>query len=417
MRNKYIGVIVILMSLLYPDLLQAQFSLSGEYRPRTELSHGYKKLVNSDQDAQMVTSQRTRLNLNYRNDYLLTKLVLQDVRLWGGQAQLVTNEDYAVSIHEAWAEIMLSDEFSLKAGRQEVAYDDHRIFGTVGWAQQARSHDMLLFKYSGDWDLHFGLAYHHDDNLNDDNPATATAHNDAYTSLQYVWFHNNWDASKLSLLLLNNGVPDAVDPANKVRYTQTIGGRYMVELTPITLASNLYFQNGKDASNMDVGAYNFLIEVSGSISDNMSFVGGFERLSGSDWDETDNKSFTPFYGTNHKFNGFMDYFYVGNHIGNVGLNDMYGKITVKNNDVTMGAHAHIFSSAAKIGPGVDNYLGTEIDLSLSYQFKPAVSFGFGWSTMLASDSMEVLKGGGDKGAFQHWGYAMIVVKPQFFPLK
>ena len=40
-----------------------------------------------------------------------------------------------------------------------------------------------------------------------------------------------------------------------------------------------------------------------------------------DKDYKENNSFTPFYGTNHKFNGHMDYFYVGNHIGNVGLRE------------------------------------------------------------------------------------------------
>lgn len=52
----------------------------------------------------MFTSQRTRLNLDYTGDKITTKLVLQDVRNWGNQKQLVGNEDYVISIHEAWAE-------------------------------------------------------------------------------------------------------------------------------------------------------------------------------------------------------------------------------------------------------------------------------------------------------------------------
>ena len=40
----------------------AQFKLSGEFRPRTELSHGYGTLSSDDQDASLFTAQRTRLN-------------------------------------------------------------------------------------------------------------------------------------------------------------------------------------------------------------------------------------------------------------------------------------------------------------------------------------------------------------------
>jgi len=81
--------------------VHAQFSLSGEFRPRTEFSRGYKTLAVEDQKMSTATAQRTRLNAIYVTDVLKTKLVLQDVRYWGSQPQLVTNEDYATSVHEA----------------------------------------------------------------------------------------------------------------------------------------------------------------------------------------------------------------------------------------------------------------------------------------------------------------------------
>ncbi|HSM47731.1 MAG TPA: hypothetical protein VK872_07945, partial [Draconibacterium sp.] len=90
----------------------AQFSLSGEFRPRTEFSHGYKTLAYEDQDWSTITTQRARLNFIFQNEVLRTKLVLQDVRQWGSQPQLVTNEDYATSIHEAWAEVFFVPGFS-----------------------------------------------------------------------------------------------------------------------------------------------------------------------------------------------------------------------------------------------------------------------------------------------------------------
>ena len=69
-----------------------------------------------------------------------------NVRTWRNQPQQIANQDFATSVHQAWAEMNFSPEISLKVGRQELAYDDQRIFGNAGWAQQARSHDVALYK-------------------------------------------------------------------------------------------------------------------------------------------------------------------------------------------------------------------------------------------------------------------------------
>ena len=66
----------------------------------------------------VAASQRTRLNALFAAEPVQAKLSLQDVRYWGSQPQSVANEDYAVSIHEAWAESSWL-KLSLRAGRQE----------------------------------------------------------------------------------------------------------------------------------------------------------------------------------------------------------------------------------------------------------------------------------------------------------
>ena len=135
LKSGLVAVVIVL--LIIP--VKAQFRLSGEFRPRTEFSHGYKSLATENQDWSVATAQRTRLNAIFSANGINTKLVLQDVRYWGSQPQLVANEDYATSVHEGWAEIFLTENFSLKAGRQELVYDDSRIFRNVGRAHQARS--------------------------------------------------------------------------------------------------------------------------------------------------------------------------------------------------------------------------------------------------------------------------------------
>ncbi len=64
---------------------KSQFVLSGEFRPRTEFSRGYKTLASKGQVLSIATAQRTRLNALFKTEGIQTKLVLQDVRYWGSQ--------------------------------------------------------------------------------------------------------------------------------------------------------------------------------------------------------------------------------------------------------------------------------------------------------------------------------------------
>jgi len=391
--------------IIITQTLKAQFSLTGEFRPRTEFSHGYKNLAYENQYWSTITTQRSRLNFVFQNEVLRTKLVLQDVRQWGSQPQLITNEDYATSIHEAWAEVFFTPVFSLQAGRQELNYDDHRIFGNVGWAQQARSHDIALLKYEKNFKIHFGIAHHENSDLTNniyDGP-------DAYKDLQFLWFNKTWEKNSLSLLLLNNGVP-VIEKSNQVtKYSQTMGGRYSKGFEKWSLASNLYWQTGKHANGKEINALNFLAEISLK----NKFIAGYEYLSGNSYDKTEKVyAFTPLYGTNHKFNGFMDYFYVGNHINSVGLNDIYLKYDWSKEQFVFNADLHYFASAGKIAKDSENYFGTELDLTFSYKIHEAVSISAGWSILFAAESMELLKGG-DYKTGNHWAYIMLSVTPAF----
>ncbi len=119
------------------------------------------------------------------------------------------------------------------------------------------------------------------------------------------------------------------------------------------------------------------------------------------------------YGTNHAFNGHMDYFYVGNHINSVGLNDVYLKYAYKKEKFGFTGHLHYFAPAGKISADAKNYLGTELDLGVSYAVQPNAVLSAGWSVMFAGEGMELLKGG-DHTTGQHWGFIMLAVTPTFF---
>jgi hypothetical protein len=144
---------------------------------------------------------------------------------------------------------------------------------------------------------------------------------------------------------------------------------------------------------------------------------GVELLSGNDNGLTSNqknKAFTPLYGTNHKFNGLMDYFYVGNHANNVGLLDIFANAKVGLNEKSnLNFAIHNFSAAAEIGPDSEKQLGTELDIVYGYKLQKEIGISAGYSHLFASQGMETIKGNSD-GNTNNWGWIMITINPVLF---
>ncbi|PID68115.1 MAG: hypothetical protein CR968_03285 [Flavobacteriia bacterium] len=395
----------------------AQLSISAELRPRSEFRNGYKTLISEGEDAAFFISQRTKLNTKYATDKYTFFVSIQDVRTWGDVRQLNVSDNNGLGLHEAWGKVNLGD-FAIKAGRQEIKYDDQRMFGSANWAQQARSHDALLFKMrKNKFKMDVGLAYNQEGQR-----LFGTVYElNNYKTFQYVWLHNQWSDFSASLLILNNGI-QYVDPLfngdDKVRFSQTIGTHLKVNFIPELKASaNLYYQTGKDAANRDLSAFLAGVDLGYKVGNNTNVGLGFEMQSGNDY-QTDlaveNKAFTPFYGTNHKYNGIMDYFYVGNHMNNVGLMNVYAKVNTKLYDkASLTAFVHNFMSQGQISSDTDKQLGTEVDLVYKYKLSKDVSFGLGYSHMFAGDAMEVLKSKTDNG-MNNWAWVMLTFKPTLF---
>ncbi|MBA4168549.1 MAG: hypothetical protein H0X41_13570, partial [Chitinophagaceae bacterium] len=91
----------------------AQFSLNAQLRTRTELRDGQGAPLSKGLKPALFTSQRTRLNALYNSYRLKFGLSLQDVRVWGQDVSTInrftTPENNGLLLHEAWAEILLTD--------------------------------------------------------------------------------------------------------------------------------------------------------------------------------------------------------------------------------------------------------------------------------------------------------------------
>ena len=219
-------------------------------------------------------------------------------------------------------------------------------------------------------------------------------------------------------------------------YRQTYGVLGNFNLGGVKLDGELYYQGGRNGSvtvvedgqlkNAKISA--LLFAVHGTLDTDLTPITlGFEYLTGTARGEENDKSFNPLYGTNHKFYGFMDYFYVGNGHGQAnsrtsGLIDIHLKTNFKlGQKSNLGANLHYFASPVKIyeGFGINgntygSSLGTEVDLVYTMMLSQNVKFNLGYSQMFATETMEAVKGGGDASAFNNWAWAMISFKPQLF---
>jgi len=390
-----------------------QFGLSGELRIRPEYRRGYKSLAYVDQDPAFFISQRARLKFKYGAERFSFFISIQDVRTWGSTSQLNISDGF-LSIHEAWGEVHISNQFNLKVGRQELVYDNHRILGNVNWAQQGRSHDLVLLKFEKNrFKWHTGLAYNQD---KEQLSTTYYSVSNNYKTMQFIWLHSELENARGSILFLNNGVQKADTTMN---FSQTLGTYLNFNLGNLRLNLAGYYQMGKDALTKKLSAGYVNIELSWPLSFGLTPSIGFEYLSGTDQSDTiTNNSFSPFYGTNHKFNGHMDYFYVGNHMNDVGLSNPYLGLVYKVEKWVLSSTIHYFSSSAKIQDPSDpaqtlkNYLGTEVDLSFSRKIGENLSISAGYSHMFATNSMQAIKGG-DFSTTNNWAWLMLAFNPDF----
>lgn len=407
------------------NIFAQEFDASLQIRPRYELRNGYKAPIPYGETPGQFISERTRLNLNFKQDKFVTKLTMQNVRVWGDVAPNTKSDVNGIQLFEAWAQYNFDEKWRACLGRQVISYDNQRILGEVDWAQQGQSHDAALVSYKNKKNQ-LDLAFAYNANGETDIATPYTVAN--YKAMQYVWYHTELGKINMSLLFLNTGyekkftLPMATPtPELKVDYMQTFG-TYM-NTKGKKWDGNLWFygQTGK-SNTYSVSAFDTALNFNYALTDKFKAGFGCEFLSGKDQDNTstDIESFNPLFGTNHGFNGYMDYFYVGNHKNSVGLQDTFLKFGYTVDKWQFALLPHVFNTANTVldaaGNEMSNYLGTEVDFTFGYSVHKFVNITGGYSQMFATDTMQRLKGG-DVDHTNNWAWVMINVNPHIFSYK
>ena len=419
MKRTSIQFILPLVLIFISIASYSQISIQGELRPRFEYRDGYKRLPDTTTYFAAFVSQRSRIYFNYKSEKIITKISFQDVRVWGDEPMKA--DVPGVALYEAWAELHIYDSLSLKVGKQEISYDNERLFSASNWSQMGSTHNAAMLKYSKKGlQIDFTGAF----NQSTENTfgTNYSAYPNNYKTLNILWISKKLtDNIKASVL----GVADGYQRDNTtttVYLRGTYGG--ILEYTkPSKFSATVrgFYQDGRLQTGQQISAYYLNADLTYSLTSKFTLWAGMQYVSGNDATDNNNKfsnAFNTLYGSGHKFSGNMDYFSnISSATKGAGLVDPYLNLIYNfNNKASLRLDMHYFAMQNKYVVNtsvIDKHLGEEADLLFSYNFNPEVSLMTGFSMISATKSMEVMCGGNSMypGA---WGFVMLTIKPTFF---
>lgn len=404
------------------------FSVDADYLTRGEIRYGG---ISVTEDENALTSRfilsRTRLAASYSRDWLSARLTAQHADTWGSSA------GDALSMYEAWVKARLPVGFFAQLGRQRLSYDDQRIFGADDWSITGYSHDGLKlgFERAGH-KVHLFGAYNQDADNIDQGGTGFSGGIQPYKSLGSLWYHYDIPKTNIgaSLLFVNMGMDTLSDTEEGVyeTYFQQLAGTFL-SWNPkhFGLEASYYHQWGKAFGGIPLNAWMASAKATATPSEHWSFRAGYDYLSGEEDFPIPGKGnvgivhheivrgFNSLYGSNHKFYGAMDFFYVSTYVNGFtpGLQNLYAGVTwnpVK--PLSADGAYHFFATAAPV-QDAGKALGHEVELQVTWTIAPSVSLSAGYSFMQGTETMSILKRSADNNRL-HWGWLMLNVTPTFF---
>lgn len=412
-------IIVLSINLISALNLFSQITLSGELRPRFEHRFGYKQLPDTSSIAANFISQRTRINLDFKSKKLETFISIQDSRVWGDEK--FKGDNPGIALAEGWAEIIINKKIAIKVGRQSLSYDNKRLITESNWAQSAAFHDALILKYKDSlFEIHAVSALNQsDDNIFGMNYSTL---NSNYVSLNILWAKYQLNKFSIATLQVADGY-QKTGTENTFYFRYTPGLILGFESKKLNIGARYFSQLGKNKNGTDINAYYTELDVSYKINDKFKLGLGNEYLSGNDFTDKENKTdrtFDVLYGSKHAFNGYMDYYDSSIDTKYAGLDDTFFKFTYSlNKNINFNIDYHYFMLSGKYvknNEEIASELGSEIDFIINAKLNETSTLQFGYCTMFATESAEILKGG-DKSLINRFAYIMLTIKPVFFKEK
>ncbi len=414
--------------------------ISGEIRIRPEMKSNYD-FNDSKDDNKFYVGQRVRLNVKAKpGDNIDAVLTIQDSRRWAEKSQAAysttaTNssstlptaspsnassgtEAEALDLFQAYIQVSNVNDLGVdvKIGRQALEYGDQRLVGSSGWADTGRAFDAFKMSYRVSEASKVDMFWAKLSVATN----TATGNTAAQLDADLYGLYSTWnfpliEKSSLDVYYLVWG--DATGGLS--RNISTYGARIAGKPGAIDFTAEAAFQAGKWSKTVDQVANAWAVTAGYTMKEAWNTRIGAEVDFGSGDDASDttkHKTFVfPFHGNNHAYYGYMDLFSWGN------MNDTRLQLTTKPMDskTTVDISYHIFTlDSAKdgwyyaAGTGTANLAaagaksktdaGSELDLTLTYPYSPALKVIGGYSIFTPGDAVRERNSGiGDSAS---WGY-------------
>jgi hypothetical protein len=396
-----------------------QFKVDAQIRPRIEVRDGYQKLAHEGAIPAVFISQRTRLNIGYENDWLKLRIAPQDVRIWGDEHNVTLSgnagDTASFDLYEAFAEIRISQSLSLKAGRQQISYDNDFLLEKGNWNQYGNASDAVVLKFGkSGWNIHAGSAWNTLTESFSDNLFPT----DRYKSLSFLWVNREISGSlKGSLLHVATGRTQT-DTTNRINFRHTTGVYAAFTKEKIDAWGNFYYQYGKSQPGKPVSAFLFTADIKYktdllSPGAGMAYVSGNKETGAA---QTKDHLFDLIYTSRHTYFGFMDYFKTfTSHTKQGGLADFYYYLDFRMSkaaSIRNTGHYFILAQTNPSTPAEKN-LGYENDLVLKYKFNDWAAMEAGYLFFLPTESLKTIQGVQDD-KFSQFLYLQLTLTPELF---
>jgi len=331
--------------------------VKGEIRPRFEMADVKD---NSNEQGQAFTA-RTHLVVSsklFEVDGLSATVGIQSVNDFGydnynstlngnGQYDKVVDPEFAM-MSEASIDYK-TGKTALHAGRSHVNLDNQRFIGTVGWRQNERSYDTLYVANSDVENLDLLAAYVYGLQGVKANPTAET---------NSILLHAKYKAMKeLSITAYDYMLASTSDTLGLALTGKIDAGAKLSYRAEYAMQSDPTMEYRTKNVKADATYYN--LDLGANISGVLAGI-NYEVLSGASGSQT---TFNPALGTNHKFNGWADMFYVGSKPKG-GLKDANVRLGYKAKGFgKLLAVYHSFTAdvAMAAATGTTDDLGSEID--------------------------------------------------------
>ena len=424
----------LLALLLLPALLRAQeekraLTVDADFMTRGELRYG-GLLPGEQQEGAEVSGERnraafilgrTRVGVGYKESAFSAKLTAQHSGTWGS--------DGSIGVYEAWARFDTKPGIFVQVGRQNLSYDDQRIFGSDDWSMTGMSHDALRFGYEGHGHkVHLMAAYNQNPENMDGGSYFAGGYQ-SYKAMEALWYHYDLTAWHLgaSAVFMNVGM-QCIDAGreNEQTFQQQMAGAYLTFQPKGWLAEAAYYhQFGIDESGLPIDAWMASGKVTATPSDAWQFYGGYDYLSGDPYFATPAngmlgvtrhevvRGFNSLFGSHNKFYGAMDFFYVTTYVYGFtpGLQNAFAGVRWAPVSTFAFNAAYHYLAIATTLPDVKKSLGHEFEFSGSWNFLRNARLSVGYTFMQGTETMEILKRT-PQNHHLHWAWLMLSVTPK-----